>query len=149
MCGHKEIAIMKGIAIKYFSVGLMLAMSLTSAFAATSVASKPYNLFLQQQHHQLGVQNDKAQQVPQSVPPLVNATIFTGSLRSNIMRIAKQLGWPQVVWGVREDYQWVGTTKISGDDAMNIFAQLLKEYPVQAIFYKGNHVLVLIPRTLQ
>src|SRR3989344_5265670 len=87
-----------------------------------------------------------APMTPVVVTPDVEATVYPGSLKDNITRIAQQFGWNQVVWNVPNDYRWVGTVKVHGKDFYIILMQVLKDYPVQAIFYEGNHVLVITPR---
>lgn len=77
------------------------------------------------------------------------AVLYAGSLRNNIERIAHQYGWDRVVWTLPEDYRWVGETTIKGGDLPSILRQLLADYPLQADFFEGNHVLVITPRTLQ
>ncbi len=73
----------------------------------------------------------------------------TGSLRANIERIAKNFGWYNIVWGVQNDYHWLGRTRIKGSNLSLAFANMLRHYPLQATFYQGNHVLVIGPRTLK
>lgn len=77
------------------------------------------------------------------------AVMYTGSLRANIDRIARQYGWNEVVWDVANDYEWVGTTHINGGSVMEIMQKVLKDYPLQAVFYQGNRVLLIQPRTLR
>lgn len=71
------------------------------------------------------------------------------SLKNNILRIAKQFGWPQVIWKAPADYEWIGKTAIQGGSIQVIFSKLLADYPLQAVFYKGNHVLLIKSRTLR
>lgn len=75
--------------------------------------------------------------------------VHAGSLKTNIQRLAKQMGWPQVVWNVPNDYVWVGTTRIKAHSISGVLYRLLANYPLQAVFYAGNHILVIRPRTLQ
>lgn len=83
-------------------------------------------------------------------PKLRNqAIIYNGSLEENIKRIAREYGWRQVVWNVDNDYQWIGTTRIRATNLSSLLRQLLQDYPLQAVFYRGNHVLVIQPRTLK
>ena len=82
-------------------------------------------------------------------PRLLNNTLYSGSLHDNIARLAASYGWRTVVWNVPNDYLWVGRTRLSGNSFPNMLSQVLKDYPLQAIFYQGNHVLVIIPRTLK
>jgi len=74
--------------------------------------------------------------------------VYPGSLRSNIRRIAGEYGWHRVVWTLPKDYRWVGKTRISAKGLFGILGKLLKDYPLQAEFYKDNHVLVIVPRTI-
>lgn len=82
-------------------------------------------------------------------PKDYTVTLTRGSLRATVERLAKQFGWNIVVWRVPNDYVWVGNITIHGKDLPDIFNQILVNYPVQAIFYKGNRVLLVVPRTLQ
>lgn len=77
--------------------------------------------------------------------------MYPGSLKANIKRIAHQYGWNNVVWGngCGYDYRWVGRTKVVGVNFKEIMRKILINYPVQAVFYEGNHVLVINPRTLK
>ena len=77
------------------------------------------------------------------------ATVYPGSLRTNINRIAKRFGWMQVVWRASYDYKWVGTTKLRAANLPDLLSQLIEDYPLQAVFYQGNHILVITPRTLR
>lgn len=76
------------------------------------------------------------------------ATLATGSLRYNIIRVAREYGWNTVVWNAPEDYLWVGQTHIAASNLQNIMQQILCKYPLQAQFYYGNHVLAVVPRNL-
>ena len=75
-------------------------------------------------------------------------TFYPGSLRENIMHMAKQSGWPIVVWRPSYDYQWVGETHFPPEDIKVILRQILHDYPLQAVFYEGNHVLVISSRNV-
>jgi hypothetical protein len=75
------------------------------------------------------------------------STFYPGSLKANIERIAARKGWAQVVWQPRYDYQWTGKTRFEGDFP-EMLSQVLRNYPLQAVFYQGNHVLVITPRNL-
>lgn len=81
--------------------------------------------------------------------PLSYATVYPGSLRQNIQRIAGKYGWHRVIWRLSKDYRWVGKTRLSGYGLNGILVKLLKSYPVQAQLYEGNHILVIVPRALQ
>lgn len=75
--------------------------------------------------------------------------IYSGSLRKNIIRLAHHFGWLKVIWNVKNDYQWIGTLSLHGRSLPTILQHLLARYPLQANFYQGNHVLVIVPRTLK
>ncbi len=76
-------------------------------------------------------------------------TFETGSLKENIERIAKAYGWLTVVWKPDNDYQWVGTAHFSGNDLAFILNDVLQNYPLQAVFYRSNHVLLITPRNIK
>ncbi len=72
--------------------------------------------------------------------------IQPGSLKNNIETIAKQFGWQQVVWKAQYDYSWTGHTAIRATSLTNLLKVILKNYPLQAVLYQGNHILVIQPR---
>lgn len=80
----------------------------------------------------------------------VSVTLYTGSLKDNIRSIARQNGWP-VIWGhgCNIDYRWFGNIKVVGASFQDVLRKILVGYPLQAVFYKGNHVIVIEPRTLK
>jgi hypothetical protein len=77
-----------------------------------------------------------------------SATVYSGSLKENLSRIAKNYGWKEVVWLVDTDYQWVGQVTIQEKNIYSLLTRILKNYPLQAVFYEGNHVLVITPRNV-
>lgn len=81
--------------------------------------------------------------------PLASIAVYPGSLRENIERIAAHYGWHNVIWDAPQDFTWVGYAQIQGDTLAAVLRQLLDDYPLQAIFYQGNHVLYIHPRTLK
>lgn len=86
---------------------------------------------------------------PAKAKPLLTVDIYPGSLKENIERIAANAGWHQVVWDAPQDYMWVGHAQIRGENLSVILRRLLDDYPLQAVFYQGNHVLYIHPRTLK
>ena len=74
--------------------------------------------------------------------------IYPGSLEDNINRLSREYGWPQVVWSVPDDYHWVGHVRVAANNLPDILRNILMNYPLQANFYEGNHVLVITPRTV-
>lgn len=81
--------------------------------------------------------------------PLATIEVYPGSLKENIERIAAHYGWHQVVWDAPQDFTWVGHAQIQGANLASVLNQLLDDYPLQAVFYQGNHVLYIHPRTLR
>ncbi|MGB6976785.1 MAG: hypothetical protein WBE18_04950 [Gammaproteobacteria bacterium] len=77
----------------------------------------------------------------------ITVTAYPGSLRNNIQHIAGRCGW-ETVWNPPCDYRWYGITRISGMNLSDVFRKMLKNYPVQAVFYQGNRVLAVGPRNL-
>ena len=75
-----------------------------------------------------------------------SATVRNGSLKLNLVRIVKKAGWKHVIWNIPNDYNWFGTATIKGADLTDVLSQLLKDYPVQAVFYQANRVVVIRPR---
>lgn len=76
-------------------------------------------------------------------------TFSEGSLKKNIEQAAEQFGWNKIVWQPKQDYQWVGETQISATSFSNLLTKVLENYPLQAVFYKGNHVLVITSRNIR
>lgn len=79
----------------------------------------------------------------------ISVTLYPGSMKANLTRLAHYFGWHTVVWQPSVDFNWVGTTKIHADNFQDLLAQVLAQYPLQAQFYQGNHVLVVTTRTLK
>lgn len=74
--------------------------------------------------------------------------IYTGSLKANVVRLARVYGWKQLIWLPTEDYHWIGSVRFSAQDLPSVLGKILEHYPLQANFYAGNHVLVIKPRTI-
>lgn len=81
--------------------------------------------------------------------PVKQVVFFPGSLKANVERVARQYGWKQVIWDSPDDYRWVAYTKIRKNKLQDILRVALVNYPLKAVFYKGNHVLVIKPRTMR
>mgnify|MGYP007059540172 CR=1 FL=1 len=73
-------------------------------------------------------------------------TVYEGSLKANVERIVRAGRWKKLVWKLPYDYQWVGKTEFTGDSVEGVIGQLLKHYPLQAVFYKANQVVEIVPR---
>lgn len=96
--------------------------------------------------------------LPHIVPPhqptypnqgVLSATLLPGSIKTNVERIAAQYGWPHVVWNDAYDYNWVGETEIRANSFSGLLSQILRNYPLQAVLYHGNHILAIYPRVLK
>lgn len=83
---------------------------------------------------------------PEDAQKTTNFSMYAGSLKANITRLAKQNGWSNVVWNSDHDYSWVGNTRIPAQNLPGVLQKVLANYPLQATFYEGNHILVLAPR---
>jgi len=79
----------------------------------------------------------------------ITVNLIPGSLKANIERIARNHGWHKVVWNVHSDYNWVGNTKIRGKNLVLVMEHILDGYPLQAVFYQGNRILVIEARTVR
>jgi hypothetical protein len=84
-----------------------------------------------------------------AAPSDVSVTIYPGSLKANVERLATYFKWKNFVWQPSEDFNWVGKTKMHAHSFMGIMQTLLANYPLQATFYEGNRVLVVGVRTLK
>lgn len=80
------------------------------------------------------------------VAPVRSTTLQSGPLRAQLTTIAQDWGWQQVVWRVPHDYQWHGHVQFKANTLPALLSKLLDPYPIQAVFYQGNHVLVFVPR---
>lgn len=83
-----------------------------------------------------------------AVAPVRSTTLQPGPLRAQLTEIAQQWGWQQVVWQLPHDYQWYGHVQFKAGTLPILFSKLLAPYPIQAVFYQGNHVLVFVPRRI-
>jgi hypothetical protein len=75
--------------------------------------------------------------------------LHSGSLRENVIHIVEKSRWGHVVWTLPFDYKWIGDITLKGPDVQDILAQLLRPYPVQAVFYDKNHVVAIVARRPQ
>ena len=75
--------------------------------------------------------------------------LYPGSLKANIIRLARDTGWKHIIWQSDDDFHWIGKVRVAAKNLPDILNNILKDYPLQANFYTGNHVLVIIPRTIQ
>lgn len=75
--------------------------------------------------------------------------VYPGSLKSNIVRLSRAYGWKHIIWQSQDDYHWIGKVRVAANNLPDILRKLLSDYPLQANFYDGNHVLVIKPRTIR
>ncbi len=78
-----------------------------------------------------------------------HAEVYPGSLKLNVVRLARAYGWKHIIWESPDDYHWIGKVRVAARDLPDILKKILEDYPIQANFYEGNHVLVIVPRTIQ
>lgn len=78
--------------------------------------------------------------------PLYNYPVKTGSLKANVAGIIKQSHWGKLVWTLPFDYRWIGDITLRAATPQQALSQLLKPYPVQAVFHNQNHVVAIVPR---
>ncbi len=79
----------------------------------------------------------------------IRFTMKPGSLRKNITALAKQHGWKNVIWKPSHDFSWKGRTTIKASTLLAAMNDVLNDYPLQARFYHGNHILVIVTRNLK
>lgn len=75
--------------------------------------------------------------------------LHTGSLRENVIHIVEKSRWGHVVWTLPFDYKWIGDITLKGPNVQDVLSQLLRPYPVQAVFYDKNHVVAIVARRPQ
>jgi len=99
------------------------------------------------------VTSGKGPLAPANCPPLQknsgrprNYKVHTGSLKQNVQEMVAQSKWGTVIWNVPNDYRWIGNITITATSIQDALDQYLAPYPVQAIFYKKNHIVSIIPR---
>ena len=68
--------------------------------------------------------------------------LFPGSLKTNLERIMRTQPWT-LLWNVPYDYEVVGRASVRGKDLYDALNQILKDYPVRATFYQGNHIVTI------
>jgi hypothetical protein len=90
-----------------------------------------------------------AAKIHESKSFVVTAVLTPGSLKANIERIAKENGWDTVVWNARDDFNWVAYAKVREQNLVAVMESIIDGYPLQAIFYQGNRVLVIEARTMR
>lgn len=86
--------------------------------------------------------------LPLPSPVQFSIVLYPGSLKGNMVRIGKAQGWRTVVWNAPEDYRWIGRSVIYATSLQAALNKVLVNYPLQAQFYRGNHVLAIVPRNL-
>lgn len=88
-------------------------------------------------------------QIYQGPEYTITVNLIQGSLKANIERIAKENGWEKVAWNAPSDYNWTANTKIKDQSLVAVMKVILADYPLQAVFYQGNRVLVIQTRTVR
>ena len=122
---------------------------LVASIAVYATQAVNMNLFFPMQHHSVAPALHLQAKPLHAHTHTIPVVMQSGSLKANITRIAKSHGWEQVLWNAPSDYQWIGETQIHAPTLAKSFEKLLADYPIQAVFYRGNHILVIQPRTLR
>lgn len=79
---------------------------------------------------------------------LIVIMLYPGSLKDNLQRAAKNYGWPDMVWTINHDYRWYGVARVTAKNLAQALSKILYQYPLQAVFYRGNHVLAIQARNI-
>lgn len=85
--------------------------------------------------------------IPQVSGSLV-VILQEGRLEERIVTLAQKLGWTKVVWNNAFDYELIGTVRFKAASLQDALRQLLDDYPLQAVFYHKNRVIVIEARVL-
>ena len=72
--------------------------------------------------------------------------VTTLSLKNVISDLTSHCGWKTLVWDLDFDYHLAGDVTIRANNIADALAQLLANYPLQAVFYDGNKVVKIQPR---
>lgn len=78
-------------------------------------------------------------------PAATYAISISGSLKENLERIMDRYHW-KVVWKVPYDYNLDG--RFTGSSLPNVIEQLLQPFPLQAVLYKSNRTMIVVPRKI-
>lgn len=72
--------------------------------------------------------------------------VITMSLKNVISHLTSNCGWKTLIWDFDFDYHLAGDVTIRANNIADALAQLLANYPLQAVFYDGNKVVKIQPR---
>ena len=120
--------------------GFIMLPVFSSAHAHANTLPEPNNTLIKKL---------KPQPLPLEWHPVAQFTFASGSLQKNIQHIAQQFGWNEIIWKAKGDYRWIGKVKFVNTSLPDILNKVLQSYPLQAVFYQGNHVLVISPRNIE
>ncbi len=76
----------------------------------------------------------------------IEITLEPGSLKDNLMRIAGKEGWGQIIWAPTYDYVWPTQTTFMVNDLESALSQILAPYPLKALVYPHDRVIVIQPK---
>jgi hypothetical protein len=80
---------------------------------------------------------------PSSPSTTIAATVYPGTLRANVEKLAYQHGKWHVVWKVTNNYKCDGFKRIYARNFKEAIAKLLANYPLQAEFYPKKRILLI------
>lgn len=78
-------------------------------------------------------------------PAPAYAISIRGSLKTNLERILRRYHW-RVVWKAPYDYNFDG--RVTGSSLANTIQKVLQPFPLQAVMYKANRTVTIVPRRL-
>jgi len=79
-------------------------------------------------------------------PCIVNRNIEGISLRSALERVVAECGWDKVIWHTPIEYWVEGKVQLESNTFAEAVSELLKDYPLQAVFYNKNKIVEIKPR---
>ena len=74
--------------------------------------------------------------------------LYPGSLKSNVSRLMKKSQF-KLLWNSKYDYRVVSEATITGKNFNDALNNLLKNYPVNAVFYEQNKIMTIVQRKQQ
>ena len=140
------------------STSLGVAMSASLAGSPTKLAQMPtapmpkFDFFMPQQsilHHAVHNHHASQHRRHHHHAQAHFIELYPGSLKTNVLRLSRAYGWKHIIWLSQDDYHWIGKVRVAANNLPDILGKILSDYPLQANFYEGNHVLVIKPRTIQ
>lgn len=74
--------------------------------------------------------------------------VYPGTLKSNLERLMEKSQF-KLLWNSKYDYRVVSEASIKGKNFNDALNNLLKNYPVNAVFYEQNNIMTIVSRKAQ